>query len=219
MAQRWFGPLLASLVVFGVAGLLYLNLEPSKRTPQWPVTRSATPSLEAGPAIDGAGELRPKLQEYPIGEEVQKNQVRIAAVWLRSIMMDGMASSSPGLVHVEADVRALANNPNGFALDEFVPYLKVRYTLDDAKGARIGEGEMIPMVAADGLHYGSSMELPPAGTYALTYHIEPPSAGGLGRHSDPASGVAPWWEPFDATFEWEIEAPEPAAAASLNPAG
>jgi uncharacterized protein involved in high-affinity Fe2+ transport len=66
---------------------------------------------------------------------------------------------------------------------------------------------MIPMVAADGLHYGASVSMPKAGEYRLTYKIDPPSAGGLGRHSDPATGVAPWWTPFEASFEWDYPGP------------
>ena len=49
----------------------------------------------------------------------------------------------------------------------------------------------MPMVARDGLHYGANIEMPRAGRYTLTYRIDPPSAGGLGRHSDAVTGVAP----------------------------
>ena len=66
---------------------------------------------------------------------------------------------------------------------------------------------MIPMVARDGLHYGASIEMPRAGRYTLTYRIDPPSAGGLGRHADPATGVAPWWEPFEVSFDWDYPGP------------
>ena len=54
---------------------------------------------------------------------------------------------------------------------------------------------MMPMVARDGLHYGATIEMPKAGRYKLTYAIEPPSKGGLGRHADAATGVEPWWKP------------------------
>ena len=67
----------------------------------------------------------------------------------------------------------------------------------------------MPMVARDGLHYGASIAMPKAGAYRLTYHIEPPSAGGLGRHSDPVTGVAPWWEPFEVSFDWDYPGPPP----------
>ena len=61
----------------------------------------------------------------------------------------------------------------------------------------------MPMVARDGLHYGATIEMPKAGRYKLTYAIEPPSDGGLGRHVDPATGVDPWWKPFEVSFDWD----------------
>ena len=65
----------------------------------------------------------------------------------------------------------------------------------------------MPMVARDGLHYGASIEMPKAGRYKLTYAIKPPSAGGLGRHADRATGVDPWWEPFEVSFDWDYPGP------------
>ncbi len=59
---------------------------------------------------------------------------------------------------------------------------------------------MMPMVARDGWHYGASIPMPKAGKFKLTYKIEPPTAG---RHSDAATGVDPWWEPFEVSFDWE----------------
>ena len=125
---------------------------------------------------------------------------------------DGWVGPLTDVIHVEADIHATEGNPNGFAVHEFVPYLKISYKLIPAKGGEpVDQGEMIPMIAADGLHYGASMQMPPAGAYRLIYAIKPPSAGGLGRHSDPVTGVAPWWEPFEATFEWD-DCPGPKGA-------
>ncbi len=116
--------------------------------------------------------------------------------------MEGMpampAATGSEVIHLEADIKATEGNPHGFAKDEFVPYLKVHYTItpttsSGGAGVPMREGDMIPMVARDGLHYGASVPMPTAGSYRLTYRVEPPSAGGLGRHSDPATGVAPWW--------------------------
>ncbi len=53
--------------------------------------------------------------------------------------------------------------------------------------------------------------MPSPGKYRLLYDIQPPSAGGLGRHSDAATGVAPWWQPFQASFDWTVE-PDAGAA-------
>jgi periplasmic iron binding protein len=41
----------------------------------------------------------------------------------------------------------------------------------------------------------------------LRYAIEPPSTGGLGRHTDAQSGVAPWWKPFEAVYDWDYPGP------------
>ena len=59
----------------------------------------------------------------------------------------------------------------------------------------------MPMVARDGWHYGASIPMPRAGRYKLTYAIEPPTAAG--RHSDAATGVDPWWKPFEVSFDWD----------------
>ncbi len=68
--------------------------------------------------------------------------MRIAAVWLPPIAMDGMAcSAASDVIHLEADIHATEGNPNGFAKDEFVPYLKIRYTITPADGgARFTRG-------------------------------------------------------------------------------
>ena len=125
--------------------------------------------------------------------------------------MPGGGSSS--LIHLEADIHATEGNRNGFAKDEFVPYLVVHYTIEPLDGGgKAGstqpiKGTMMPMVARDGMHYGASIEMPTAGHYKLTYAIEPPSAGGLGRHADRATGVEPWWKPFEASFDWDYPGP------------
>lgn len=200
MQNRWVGPVVTALIVAGVAAILILNLnldaKPTKEAP-----KPEPPAPGAGPA-----RARPaNFREYPIGEEVVKNHVRIAAVWLPPIQMDGMPASPGGeIIHLEADIRATEGNPNGFAKDEFVPYLKIRYELRPASGGPpIDHGELMPMVAADGLHYGASIAMPKKGEYRLTYAIQPPNIGGLGRHSDPVTGVAPFWEPFEVSFDWD----------------
>ncbi len=138
----------------------------------------------------------------------------IKAVWLPAMQMEGMEDpASKDLIHIEADIHATAGNRNGFAKDEFVPYLVVHYSITPAAGKsnddpdRSGPGRLLrPMVARDGLHYGATIPMPKPGLYKLTYTIEPPSAGGLGRHADPATGVAPWWKPFEVWFDWDVQA-------------
>jgi uncharacterized protein involved in high-affinity Fe2+ transport len=187
------------VIVGGVALIFALNLNLAPARP------SLAPAAPAAPVLKPAG-----FREYPIGDEVLKNHLRIAAVWLPPIAMGGMPAMPAGgdVIHLEADIHATEGNPNGFAKDEFVPYMKIRYAITPAAGGPpIHQGELMPMVARDGLHYGASVAMPDAGSYRLTYALEPPSAGGLGRHSDPATGVAAWWEPFDVSFDWDYPGP------------
>lgn len=211
MQNRWVGPLVALLILGGVAAILALNLNPPAKPTDAQV--SPVPPVEPTPVPEPARPAGAKpagFREYPIGEEVQKNHMRIAAVWLPPIQMEGMpAPPGADIIHLEADVRATEGNPNGFAKDEFVPYLKVTYTVAPAAGgAVIDKGTLMPMVALDGLHYGASIAMPPKGEYRLTYAFLPPSEGGLGRHSDSVTGVAPWWKPFEVTFDWDCPGPK-----------
>jgi uncharacterized protein involved in high-affinity Fe2+ transport len=212
--------LIAILIVGGVALILglNLNLNPSPGPGPGPgagPTPAERPPTPAGPdAAPVPSAPKPAgFREYPIGDEVVRDHMRIAAVWLPPIAleMEGMPPTSAGgdLIHLEADIHATEGNPNGFARDEFVPYLKIRYAITPAggDGTPIHQGTLMPMVARDGLHYGASLVMPKAGAYRLTYAIEPPRAGGLGRHSDPVTGVAPWWEPFEVHFDWDYPGP------------
>jgi uncharacterized protein involved in high-affinity Fe2+ transport len=204
--------ILAAVVIF-----LALNLNPNRTGTSRPVGNRAPGSGgPAGESQPGQGTGRPPagFREYPIGDDVVKNQIRIAAVYLPPVEMEGMAGSgSSALIHLEADIHATEGNRNGFAKDEFVPYLVVHYTIipQDTGGtgdaAEAIRGKMMPMVARDGLHYGTSIEMPRAGHFKLTYAIAPPSLGGLGRHADRATGVEPWWKPFEVSFDWDYPGP------------
>jgi hypothetical protein len=200
MSRARVGPIVTIVIVAGVALILFLNREPSRTVPQ-----HRTDAASAGVPVDPAGGI-----ETPIGDDVVKNHMVIAAVWLPSVAMAGMPDPSDDVIHLEADIHAAADNPNGFAKDEFVPYLKVRYKILPAEGGEpLQYGDFLPMVAADGLHYGANVLKPPPGHYRLVYKIDPPA---LGRHVG-AGGVAPWWEPFEASFDWTMEAPRRSASA------
>jgi uncharacterized protein involved in high-affinity Fe2+ transport len=207
MIMGWRGPLTALAILGGVALILILNIEPGGDSGRGGAATPTTPRIAPKPTA-GMTVTPGRPLEHPIGDEVVKNQIQIAAVWLASVGMDGQPiSEAQSMIHLEADVRSTANNPNGFAKDEFIPYLMVRYEIVPAGTNRpIQGGEMLPMVAFDGLHYGANIDRPAPGTYRLIYRIDPPSASGLGRHSDPVTGVAPWWDAFTAEFEWTVGA-------------
>jgi uncharacterized protein involved in high-affinity Fe2+ transport len=218
MRERWAGPIIVVMILGGVVAVLGLNLNLKGRQS----SDTAAGSLSPGPIVQPPGSTAANaapiqqpagFREYPIGDEFEKNGMLIKAVWLPPIQMEGMDDpTSSNLIHLEADIHATGGNPNGFAKDEFIPYLVVNYTISPADGKstnafKTAVGKMTPMVARDGLHYGATIEAPPPGLYKITYTIEPPSAGGLGRHVDPATGVAPWWKPFEVPFDWEFSPP------------
>jgi uncharacterized protein involved in high-affinity Fe2+ transport len=221
--KRWAGPLVTTLIIGGVAMIVLLNLNWTQPTlskaSRPPHSSSSTAGAEGAlaksspaPAQGPAAAPRPgnaTFREYPIGDEVIQNHMRIAAVWLPPIEMEGMAGpSSSDVIHLEADIHAIEGNRNGFAKDEFVPYLKIRFAILPAGGGEpVHRGDLMPMVARDGVHYGASVAMPKPGSYRLVYDIEPPSAGGLGRHADPITGVDLWWKPFQVEFDWDYPGP------------
>ncbi len=157
------------------------------------------------------------FREFPIGEPVVKNHMQIIAVYLPPVKMDhDMSAHAHGAehlmkptaghpIHLEADIHAESANPNGFGRGDWIPYLSVKYHLTHVKSKKEIKGTFMPMVAKDGAHYGATVTLPEKGRYKLRYEITPPSKNGFGRHTDPVTGVAPWWEPFTVEFELDFK--------------
>jgi uncharacterized protein involved in high-affinity Fe2+ transport len=224
MLERWAGRLVVLLILGGVIAILALNLNLKGRNQSSsPSINIVTGSLEPAPQQTHAPTGVARVREYPIGDEVELNQMVVKAVWLPPVQMEGMIDpTSSGLIHLEADIHATQGNRNGFAEHEFIPYLVVRYTIKERDGKTNAEaskptkGTLIPMVARDGLHYGATIEMPRAGSYKLTYSIDPPSAGGLGRHVDPATGVDPWWKTFEVSFDWDYPGPPGTSSSTVN---
>lgn len=117
--------------------------------------------------------------EYPIGTPQNKAGMEIAAVYLQPIEMEPegmMRKASESDIHIEADIHALANNPNGFEEGAWIPYLVVKYEVSKIGGDYKVAGEFMPMVANDGPHYGENIKLAGPGKYKVKYTILPPSA-------------------------------------------
>jgi periplasmic iron binding protein len=130
--------------------------------------------------------------------------MEIVAVYLQPVTMEPEGMMKPPAqsdIHLEADIHALADNPNGFSEGAWMPYLKVEYTLvKDGAPGKIA-GVLMPMVASDGPHYGENVKLKGPGKYRLTLRISPPNTAGthgqFGRHTDRLTGVQPWFKPFE----------------------
>jgi uncharacterized protein involved in high-affinity Fe2+ transport len=151
------------------------------------------------------GSFSAEFKEYPAGEEAEINRMKIAAVYLAPIDMEPRGIDLPASladVHLECDIHATRGNPNGFGAGEWVPYLTVNYRLENKDTGKIKNGTFMPMVAKDGPHYGSNLKMMGPGNYKLTYTIEPPGKQGFGRHTDQASGVGKWFQPFSVDFDF-----------------
>ena len=147
-------------------------------------------------------------KEYPIGEAQEKEGMHLAAVYLQPIEMEPpgmMRDAKESDIHLEADIKAAKGNPNGFAEGDWMPYLRVGFELTRLNDKLSQKGEMMPMVANDGPHYGDNVKLPGPGKYKLTLTVSPPSENPhahFGRHVDKETGVGPWFKPFSVDYEF-----------------
>lgn len=144
--------------------------------------------------------------ETPIGQPQSLYGMEIGAVYLQAIEMEPkgiMKARKDSDIHIECDIRAAENNPNGFASGEWIPNLTIHFTLIKLDTGQKIEGYMMPMVANDGPHYGDNVKMPGVGKYKVIYKIESPlKKGEFGRHTDRETGVRDWFKPFEV--EWEF---------------
>lgn len=141
--------------------------------------------------------------EYPIGKPQQHFGMEVAAVYLQPVAMEPegmMRKAGESDIHIEADIKALKGNPNGFEEGAWVPYLLVKYEITKSGSSQKVAGEFMPMVANDGPHYGDNVKLFGPGKYHVKYTISPPTDqqhAHFGRHVDKLTGVKSWFKPFE----------------------
>lgn len=148
-------------------------------------------------------------KEYPAGKPQQRHGLEIAAVYLQPVdMAPPGRPAADSDIHLEADIRASDDYRGGFGPGQWIPYLHVTYELSKQGGDWKQRGDFMPMVANDGPHYGANVKLAGPGRYHLRYTIYPPNApqnpchGRFARHTDRLTGVAPWFAPFTAEFDF-----------------
>lgn len=143
--------------------------------------------------------------DHPIGQPVEVNGLKVAAAYLQAVIMDPqdeMCGPVEADIHLTTAVHALAGNANGFGAGEWIPNLTVRFELTRRGSNYDVKGELVPMVAQGGPHYGKNLKLDGPGKYHLTVTISPPNLAGFYRHTDKETGVAAWWPPF--TEDWDF---------------
>jgi uncharacterized protein involved in high-affinity Fe2+ transport len=187
-------------------------------------------SLVAAVLLAGAATLA-QATEYPIGKPLNVAGMEINTVYLQPVTMEPagmMRDAKASDIHLEADIHAIAKNPNGYAEGDWIPGLEITYKLQKVGGTKVIEGLLMPMVASDGPHYGDNVKLDGPGKYTLTMVVNAPGtlaefgckmgAGGqaagahaahggmgpwcFGRHVDKETGVGPWFKPITKTVEF-----------------
>ena len=160
-------------------------------------------------ALAGVGLATSALAaEYPIGQPQDLNGLEVAAVFLQPVEMEPggmMRAAKDSDIHLEADIHATADNTNGLPEGAWTPYLNIQYALQKKGSDTVIKGELMPMVANDGPHYGDNVKLEGPGKYELSFVIgSPESAAGnhFGRHVDKETGVAPWFKTFELKYEF-----------------
>ncbi len=164
-------------------------------------------------AVLGAAFLTPPAlaREFYVGGPVHIHDLEIVANYLVGIEMAPMTANmvhGDGVIHIEADVHATADNVYGYPDGAWIPYLTIAYTLEKPGSAWKTTGVLKPMTAKDGPHYAENVKMDGPGEYKLTYRFEPPEKNGFFRHVDKESGVPAWWEPFDASFTFKYPQPD-----------
>ena len=160
-----------------------------------------------GIAIIGFGSAA-FAKEYPIGKPRTVAGMEVAAVYLQPIEMEPpgmMRAAKDSDIHLEADIKAVKGNKNGYTKGAWIGYLKVSYELTKLDDGQTLKGELMPMVANDGPHYGDNVKMPGPGKYKLKFTVAPPSeAPGVhfGRHVDKETGVGAWFQTFSVEYEF-----------------
>ena len=146
------------------------------------------------------------FDEYELGVEGEQDVdfMTMSMVYFQPVDMapaDLAAAKEDSDLHIEVDLTA-NENPYGFPVDGWVPYLSIDFVIKDLDGKEVYSGSMMPMAASDGPHYGNNIALP-NGEYSITLSIKSPAENGYLLHVDSETGVEAdefWTEPLEATW-------------------
>lgn len=144
-------------------------------------------------------------REHSIGKPVVTHGLILHPVYLQPVHM---APALPGMnqgafdAHLEIDIHADKNNPQGFAPGAWVPYLTVSYQIEKIGSHWSTFGTLMAMTANDGPHYGANVRFDGPGKYRIRFRILPPPYDAFFRHTDKETGVASWWKPIEESWNF-----------------
>lgn len=143
---------------------------------------------------------------YPIGMPRIVHGLKVAPLYFQPIDLEGamMHPSADCDIHLEADISATANDPDGYADGEWRPYLTVTYRLTKVANGQTLAGSLMPLVAYGGstgasvgkAHYGDNLKLFGAGRYRLQLSVAPPDSGPTGAQAS----FAPFTVDYDFVY-------------------
>ena len=151
---------------------------------------------------------------FSAGETIVRQGLAVQGIYIQEVKMTGEHAghgdhhggdhghghNMPGM-HLEAVIK-MAEEGHGFPVGAWVPYLDVDYTLTKQGSDWSAQGPLVPMLANDGPHYGANVSMPGPGKYTLRFRIAPPSEDVFPRHFDQETGIGPWLEPFEVSWEF-----------------
>ncbi|RAP77290.1 iron transporter [Paenibacillus montanisoli] len=99
----------------------------------------------------------------------------------------GMPGDKEADIHLEGDFHAIEDNKWGFAPGDWIPGMKVTYEAVNQQTGDKLSGQLYPMTAGDGPHYGLNVKMPSEGTYDFTFWVE------LDTDNFAYHDVEEWW--------------------------
>lgn len=132
---------------------------------------------------------------YPIGETQQFGDVTVALSFLQPLALNAgmMRAADRSDIHLEADIAAAQDDPNGYAKGEWRPYAVVHYTLTRLRPAATEApltGTLIPLIGYNSGggggkdHYGDNIEMRGPGRYRLALSIHLPEGRDIALSRD-----------------------------------
>jgi len=108
-------------------------------------------------------------------------------------------------VHIACHIRALSDNAYGFRVGDWMPSMRVRFTLTNRQTGKTVEGDLLSLLDRAGPHYGINLRMIGAGDYTLVLFVKPPSGKLLARITGDYAGVPEWFEPFSVTSQFTYD--------------
>ena len=185
----------------------------SGATPDQAMSEEVTEQEESADAAIGRDKDTAGINELPVGDSGPQTNgpLTVDLVYFQAVDMEHgsmtMPPASESDMHFEVDLVTTEEATDfGYEADQFLPYLDVTAVATNKDtGEEIDLGTMMPMIAADGPHYGNNIKLAP-GNYSVDVKVASPSDDFMLHTGNDTSAVKGrfWEEPLEFHFDnWQ----------------